>query len=112
MVAGEDQVIVGDAEYLRDMLHPSQSLNPAYGYLWWLNGQAFALAANAQARRRNGPLVPAAPADLVAIQGALDRKLYSVPSLGLIITRLGDSGAVDGVSFNAAFWQSLMKAKH
>ena len=106
-----DQVIVGDAAYLSAMLHPSQSLNPAYGYLWWLNGKEFVLAPNARAGRRNGPLIPSAPADLVAMQGALDRKLYSVPSLGLVVTRLGESGAGDGVSFNEAFWQALMRAK-
>ena len=107
-----DQVIVADAEYLRDMLTPSQSLNPAYGYLWWLNGQDFALGSNARTTRRNGPLIPSAPADLVAMQGAGDRKLYSVPSLGLVITRLGASGTADGVSFNEAFWQALMEARH
>ena len=106
-----DKVIVGDTEYLRDMLSPSQSLNPAYGYLWWLNGQEFSLGFNAQATRRSGPLVPSAPPDLVAMQGARDRKLYSIPSLGLIVTRLGDNGNADGVSFNEAFWEALMKAK-
>ena len=106
-----DQVIVGDTEYLRDMLRPSQSLNPAYGYLWWLNGQEFLLAWDAQATGTSGPFIPSAPPDLVAMQGVRDRKLYSVPSLGLVITRLGDSGSADGVSFNDAFWQALMKAK-
>ena len=106
-----DQVIVGDTEYLREMLSPSQSLNPSYGYLWWLNGQEFSLGFNAQATRRSGPLIPSAPPDLVAMQGARDRKLYSIPSLGLIITRLGDNGNADGVSFNEAFWEALMKAK-
>ena len=61
--------------------------------------------------RRSGPLIPSAPVDLVAMQEARDRKLYSVPSLGLIVTRLGDAGSADGVSFNDAFWQALMKAK-
>ena len=111
-----DRVIIADTEYLRDMLSPSQSLNPAYGYLWWLNGQEFRLAANPaanpQAGRRSGALIPSAPPDLVAMQGARDRKLYNIPSLGLVITRLGDSGRADGVSFNDAFWQTLMKAKH
>jgi hypothetical protein len=45
------------------------------------------------------------------MQGARDRKLYRVPSLGLIVTRLGDAGRADGVNFNDAFWSALMKAK-
>jgi len=38
-----------------------------------------------------GPLIPTAPPDLVAALGAVDRKLYVVPSLGLVVTRLGNS---------------------
>jgi hypothetical protein len=55
-------------------------------------------------------LISEAPADLVAMQGALTRKLYLVPSLGLVVARLGDNGNVE-VSFNEAFWRALMRAK-
>ncbi|MGD8600866.1 MAG: serine hydrolase [Gemmatimonadota bacterium] len=106
-----DRQLFQDESFLRDMLSPSQSLNPSYGYLWWLNGQAFSRAANAGATRIEGPLIPAAPADLVAMQGALDRKLYIVPSLDLVVARLGDSGVADGVGFNHAFWEALMRAR-
>jgi CubicO group peptidase (beta-lactamase class C family) len=100
-----------DRAFLDEMLSPSQPLNPAYGYLWWLNGQDFSLAAGGRTPRRDGPLVSAAPPDLVAMQGALDRKLYIVPSLNLVVARLGDSGAADGESFNDAFWDALMQAR-
>jgi CubicO group peptidase (beta-lactamase class C family) len=106
-----DEILIADSAHLEEMLSPSQSLNPAYGYLWWLNGQDFSLATGARAARRGGPLVPSAPADLVAMQGALDRKLYIVPSLDLVVARLGDSGAADGESFNDSFWESLMRAR-
>lgn len=106
-----DERLFQDGSFLQAMLGPSQALNPAYGYLWWLNGQDFSLAANARATRSDGPLIPSAPADLVAMQGALDRKLYIVPSLNLVIARLGDSGAADDQSFNSAFWTALMRAK-
>ncbi len=104
------QTIIADTDFLKAMQSPSQSLNPAYGLLWWLNGQEFARDSGANAARIDGPLIPAAPADLVAMQGAGDRKLYLVPSLELVITRLGYTGAADGVSFNEAFWSALMKA--
>ena len=107
---GDDVLFEGGA-FLEEMLSPSQALNPAYGYLWWLNGQDFSLAAGAGAGRAAGPLVPSAPPDLVAMQGALDRKLYIVPSLDLVVARLGDSGAADGESFNDAFWEALMRAR-
>jgi len=106
--AGE--TIVQDSAFLEAMLSPSQALNPSYGYLWWLNGQDFSLATNAQAQRRSGEMVDSAPRDMVAMQGALDRKLYLVPSLNLVITRLGSNGAADGSSFNDAFWEALKEA--
>ena len=53
--------------------------NPAYGRLWWLNGSTYTI--RPLSRRVDGPLVPSAPADLVAALGALDRKIYVVPSL-------------------------------
>ena len=31
--------IMTDKDYIHDMSHPSQEMNPSYGYLWWLNGQ-------------------------------------------------------------------------
>ena len=107
--AGE--AVFEDTDYIREMLSPSQNLNPAYGYLWWLNGQEFTVGTTPSAPRRNGQLISSAPADLVAMQGALDRKLYLVPSLNLIVTRLGSAGNADGKNFNNAFWEALMKAR-
>ena len=106
-----DREIIGDQAFLQNMLQPGQTLNPAYGYLWWINGQPFSLAAGARATRNEGALIPAAPPDLVAMQGAMDRKLYIVPSLGLVISRLGAAGGDDAASFNDAFWQALMAAR-
>ena len=84
--------------FLADMLSPSQTVNPAYGYLWWINGQEFALGPDSNATRSEGKLIPAAPDDLVAMQGAGDRKLYLVPSLKLVVSRLGFYGDKDGVT--------------
>lgn len=106
--AGEK--VIGDRAYLAAMLSPSQQLNPSYGYLWWLNGQEFSRAATSTARRIEGQLIPEAPEDLVAMQGALDRKLYLVPSLDIVVARLGSNGAAGGRSFNSAFWEALMDA--
>jgi CubicO group peptidase (beta-lactamase class C family) len=91
--------------YLRQMLSPSQNLNPSYGLLWWLNGQPRVQLAGASASQPRA-LIPAAPSDLVAALGALDRKCYIVPSLGLVVTRLGDQ---TGEAFDNEFWTLLMK---
>lgn len=80
--------------------------NPAYGRLWWLNGSAFAIMP--LARRVDHALIPAAPADLVAALGALDRKLYVVPSRKLIVVRMG--AAAPDKDFDQQLWLRLMKA--
>ena len=80
--------------------------NPAYGRLWWLNGSPFTI--KPLATRVEGPLIPSAPADLVAALGALDRKLYVVPSLNLIVVRMGR--AAPNKDFDEQLWMRLAKA--
>ena len=104
------ETLIDDTAYLVEMLRPSQSLNPSYALLWWVNGQASSMSWAIPPATTAGTLIPAAPADLVAAQGARDRKLYVVPSLDLVVSRLGDNGSLDGSSFNDAFWERLMEA--
>jgi len=80
--------------------------NPAYGRLWWLNGGAYTV--RPLANRTDGPLIPAAPADLVAALGALDRKLYVVPSRKLVVVRMGQ--AAPDKDFDQQLWLRLAKA--
>jgi CubicO group peptidase (beta-lactamase class C family) len=79
--------------------------NPAYGRLWWLNGGDYVVGA--EAKRKAGPLIPAAPADLVAALGYLDRRLYVVPSLDLIVVRTG--AAAPDKDFDQQLWLRLMR---
>jgi CubicO group peptidase (beta-lactamase class C family) len=100
------ETVIADKEYLRTALKPSQKLNPSYGYLWWLNGQSE--VARGAGQKVKGPLISSAPADLVAALGAVDRKLFVVPSLELVVTRLGAS---TGQGFDVEFWKALGEAK-
>ena len=90
--------------FVEAAVQPSQGLNPAYGLLWWLNGRPPGPAPEAT---HNAALAPAAPGDMYAAQGALGRKLYVVPSLDLVVVRLGDAPDDD---FNPRFWEWLMAA--
>lgn len=90
---------------LTAMFKPTAT-NPAYGRLWWLNGGDFYVLP-AQSRQVDGSLIPTAPADLVAAQGAMDRKLYVVPSMNLVVARTG-MAAEQG--FNNELWRLLMAA--
>ena len=80
--------------------------NPAYGRVWWLNGSAYTI--KPLATRLDGPLIPAAPADLVAALGALDRKLYVVPSRKLVVVRMGQ--AAPDKAFDQQLWLRLSQA--
>ena len=91
-----------------DAMFKRTSTNPAYARLWWLNGGAYSLGAGAAIARTEGQLIPAAPADLIAAQGAQDRKLYVVPSRKLIVVRTGQ--AAPDRDFNQQLWTRLMQA--
>lgn len=107
------RAILGDVDYLRDSVKPLQRANPAYGRLWWLN--------QPKRMRSNGRIVgryaPTGPDDLYAAFGALDRKVYVAPSLGLVAVRIGEGARAPGGrarfeadEFNAEFWRLLTAA--
>jgi len=99
--AADGRRLVSDAA-VNSMFVPSSS-NPAYGRLWWLNSSAYSL--RPPDRRTEGPLIPAAPFDLIAALGALDQKLYIVPSLKLVVVRLGQ--AAPDSDFDEQLWRRL-----
>ena len=70
------------------MTNSSQNYNLAYGYLYWLNGKSSFRLPNSE-DEFTGSLIPNAPADLYAGLGLNDQKLYMVPSLDLVIVRMG-----------------------
>lgn len=97
--------LLGDSDFFEGAFTPSQELNPAYGLLWWLNGQDAGLGFDG--KPHGGPLLPAAPDDLAAARGALERGLYVAPSLGLVVARLGDD---PGPGFAEELWRRIMEA--
>ena len=85
----QDQPILADSDYFSAMVSPSQDLNPAYGYLWWLNGQESFMIPNWQFVFQ-GPIAPQAPEDMFAAMGKNGQFLNIVPSQRLIMVRLGE----------------------
>ncbi len=102
--AADGRRIVSEAS-LKAMFARSAT-NPAYGRLWWLNGSTETVRAGGRAQP--GQLIPAGPADLVAALGALERRLYVVPSQKLVVVRMGQ-GAIDK-DFDQQLWLRLSKA--
>jgi CubicO group peptidase (beta-lactamase class C family) len=111
LLRGGDGLAI-DSGYLRESMTPSTPLNPAYGYLWWLNGQPWQLAPK-QPDPIDGWLIPDAPADLVAALGDLARALYIVPSLDLVVVRLGvvrGPAPAGRLQFGRGLWARLRAA--
>lgn len=66
---------------------PSQELNEAYGYLWWLNHEG-TVGAAVGAESTEGQLVPGAPEDIYAALGLGNQVAAVFPSSGIVVTRL------------------------
>ena len=75
------------------MVHPSQSINKSYGYLWWLNGQASFMLPGLQLVFP-GSYCPEAPSDMFAAIGKNGQILCVVPSQNLIVLRMGEAGGL------------------
>jgi CubicO group peptidase (beta-lactamase class C family) len=65
-------------------------VNPSYGYLWWLNGGEHHYRPLVPRKQRR-PIFPGCPDDAFAALGKDDQKIYIVPSLDVVVTRLGDA---------------------
>jgi CubicO group peptidase (beta-lactamase class C family) len=106
----DGDVVLGDQNYIEAMTTPSQSLNLSYGYLWWLNGQeSHYLPLNPVLQ--SGSIVPTAPDDMYAGLGANDQKVYVVPSMNMVVVRMGDTAYESEPSlssFDAELWELIM----
>ena len=105
----EGTPILNDINYFNEMTNTSQGLNESYGYLWWLNGKAsFRIPGSTQ--QLSSELIPNAPDDLIAGLGKNDQKLYIVPSLNLVVIRMGDNAGetlLGPSSFDNNLWEKI-----
>ncbi len=100
--------------YLASALESSQSLNPSYGWLWWLNGQSAFRLPGSDPRLVSGPLVPSAPADMVSAMGAGDQRIYVSSADNVVVVRQGRRTGRRGdeavSSFDAQLWELIVAA--
>lgn len=97
--------------FFTESINTSQSINPSYGYLWWLNGKSSSMLPGGQTVYP-GTLVPNAPADMYAAMGAEDQRIYVIPSKKMVVIRMGDASdpanpnfALSG--FDNALWEKI-----
>ncbi|HEV8511815.1 MAG TPA: serine hydrolase domain-containing protein [Cyclobacteriaceae bacterium] len=84
------------SSYFDLMTTSSQNLNPSYGYLTWLNGKNSYMTPGSQVSN-NGPLTPNAPSDMFAAMGKNGQLINVVPSMNLVMIRMGDSPTNTGL---------------
>lgn len=82
--------VLSDTAYGNAMIRPSQTLNPAYGYLWWLNGQASYKVPYFQINFP-GPIMSDAPPDAFNALGKNNQIISVSPSMNIVMVRTGDN---------------------
>jgi len=106
----KNETIINET-FLNESINSSQDINPAYGYLWWLNGKTNFMVPGGQTVYQ-GTLVPNAPPDMVAAMGAEDQRIYVIPGKNMVIVRMGNASnpvnpefALSG--FDNALWEKI-----
>ncbi|MDG2221045.1 MAG: serine hydrolase [Rubripirellula sp.] len=98
----DGNVLVQDKQYLSKAITTSQKQNPFYGFLWWLN--------HSELQPNGKKPIQSAPRDMFVAKGKGIRRCWVVPSLGLVVTRLG-APPTNAKAFDQEFWKRLMQAK-
>jgi len=105
----KDEQIINEA-YFNESITTSQTINPAYGYLWWLNGKSSAMIPGGQTVYP-GTLIPNAPADMYAAMGAADQRIYIVPGKKMIVVRMGEASDPNNPSFAVSGFDNMLWEK-
>ena len=106
----DGDTVLEDGIFLKNMISPSQNLNQSYGYLWWLNGQASFMVPGLQVQFP-GKWTPDAPDDMVCGLGRDGQYLCVVPSMDMVLVRMGESPDQSLVPFAYLndIWKELNK---
>lgn len=101
-------VVLSDTEYYEHMVNTSQSFNPSYGYLWWLNGKESIMIPSSP-DSFNVPLSDNAPIDLFAGMGKNGQFVEVIPSNNLVVVRMGEApdGLLVPITFHNEMWEKI-----
>lgn len=101
-----DEQIVSK-NYFDQSIESSQTMNPSYGFFWWLNGKSKHKVPAFEATLI-GKLVKEAPDDMFAAYGSNEQRIYVIPSQNMIIIRTGDSEYKNDLNFfDSELWSFL-----
>lgn len=102
--------ILSDLDYFNAMTTTSQSLNEAYGYLWWLNDASSFMLPGIQLVIPGAPM-PDAPSQIFAAMGKNGQILNIDPDNNLIVIRMGEAPTNEVIfvptTYNNDIWELL-----
>ncbi len=100
--------VLSDTEYYEQMVNTTQSLNPSYGYLWWLNGKESIMFPSLP-NSFNVALSDNAPIDLFAGMGTNGQFVEVIPSKNLIVIRMGNAAdnSLGLFTFHNEMWEKI-----
>ncbi len=104
----DGKAILNDLTYYEQMINSSQELNPAYGFLWWLNGKEsiiFPSVSNAI----NIELASNAPKDLITALGKNGQFINVIPSENMVVIRIGEApeDSLVPILFHNQMWEKF-----
>ncbi len=82
--------VLSDMEYFQQMITSSQSLNEAYGLLWWLNNTNTFMLPQINFTF-NGKPMPDAPSNLYSAMGKNGQIINVYPDEKMVVVRVGDA---------------------
>ncbi|MGE0562740.1 MAG: serine hydrolase [Flavobacteriales bacterium] len=102
-------VVLDDSLYYYQMLNSSQSINPSYGYLWWLNGKSSFIAPGSTTSYPFS-IAPNSPADMFSAAGSQGQYISVSPSQNMVVIRQGESNSNDLASLSLLdnIWYKLL----
>jgi len=101
--------VLGDTAYFNAMTNTSQSINESYGYLWWLNGKSSVVFPGSTTSIASS-VTPSGPADMVSALGKNGQFIDVIPSLDMVVIRMGNTSAQEPVPilFHDEMWAKIM----
>jgi CubicO group peptidase (beta-lactamase class C family) len=102
--------VMNNPNYFQAMTNSSQSMNPSYGYLTWLNGKSSYMLPSPDVQFSiSGSAVPNAPEEMYAALGKDGQIINVVPSQNLVLIRMGenDGTSLVGNQYNDTIWQKI-----
>ena len=101
-----------DEGWVRDAVEPS-STNPGYGYMFWLNESDSYIAPTVYSRdERDHRPIESAPHDMYFMAGIQQQRTWVIPSLDMVVVRVGGSGDRDPDTRSSVFTSSYGENEH